>query len=118
MGKNNRPRTTASTSISWQKNVLLAIDWHIKQLGHSDRSTYINGVMEHLYGIREHPELLGRDYPFTRAVAKPWEDEDMRGILLKAAEKSAKNGYEVFVEKGTTSLVRRPLSPLAKPTAK
>lgn len=72
MPKNNRLPATITRSISWRFDLLAAIDQRVEEL-RSDRSTFINGVLEHMLGLYPHPEFVGRDVPFEYAKAPPDE---------------------------------------------
>jgi hypothetical protein len=71
MPKNNRKSTTATRSLSFRFDVLAALDLKVALL-RSERSTYVNGVFEHLLGIMAHPEYVGRNVPFVEDVNREW----------------------------------------------
>jgi hypothetical protein len=72
MGKNNRLPSTVTRSLSFRFDVLAAIDAKVGKV-RSDRSSVINGIMEHVLGIMAHPELVGRNVPFVEDVDREWE---------------------------------------------
>ena len=91
MPRNNRQPTTVTRSISFRFDVIAAVDERVVEL-RSDRSAFINGVMEHVLGIFPHPELVGTGMSFQRDTKKPWAE------VAQGMEREAKRG----------GLVRRP----------
>jgi hypothetical protein len=56
-GKPGKETWTISRSLSFPPDLLAAIDDHRARLG-MERSRYVVGCLEHLHGIRPHPELF------------------------------------------------------------
>lgn len=111
MPKNNRQPATVTRSISWRFDLLAAIDTKVGEL-RTDRSTYINGVLEHVLGLYPHPELMGRTAPFRKDKANDWaplakelEKEANKGRETKRLHKAAKSAAVVGLPGG---LVKRP----------
>lgn len=71
MPKNNRKPATVTRSISWRFDLLAAIDTKALAL-RVDRSSYINGVLEHMLGIYPRPDLVGRTTPFVSGDKAQW----------------------------------------------
>jgi hypothetical protein len=73
MGYNQRKKTGLSTSINFRFDVLAAIDYQVDTLKKAEnRSAWLNGMAEHLLGIRDRPDIVGRDFPFREAKEQPW----------------------------------------------
>ena len=79
MGKNHRKQNTITSSVSFQKDVLAAINARV-QTERTDRSAYLNACMEHILGIKAHPEFIGRSIAF---VADPDLQEGKPGLLVR-----------------------------------
>ena len=95
MPKNNRRPSTVTRSISWRFDLLAAIDTKAEAL-RVDRSSYINGVLEHMLGLYPRPEMVGRNIPFVdgdkgqwAALAKDLELEGNQGREIKRKHKAA-----------------------------
>jgi hypothetical protein len=111
MPKNNRQPATVTRSISWRFDLLAAIDTKVQEL-RTDRSTYINGVLEHVLGLYPHPELMGGNAPFRKDKAEEWaplaaelEKEANRDRETKRVHKAAKSSAVAGQPGG---LVKRP----------
>lgn len=66
MGNNHRPVTTVTRSLSFRMDVREALDLRVTQ-ERTDRSSFVNDVMEHVLGIKAHPEING----LAEFVSKP-----------------------------------------------
>lgn len=113
MPKNNRLPATLTRSISWRFDVLAALDQRAEEL-RTDRSTFVNGVMEHMLGLYPHPEFVGRDVPFAYAAKAPpaervreLEQEANRDRETKRLRKASKAEAAV-TPVAAGGLVRRP----------
>lgn len=56
MGKNNKPRTTVTRSISFAEDVFEAMEARRQEL-RMERSEFIKAVLEDILGFLPHPEL-------------------------------------------------------------
>jgi len=85
MPRNHRKKTTVTRSISFRDDVFAALETQIAQC-RSDRSKFINGVLEHVMGFMPHPELLGRNAAFTPRLQ---EDEELNKLPKSNIRKKA-----------------------------
>lgn len=89
MGYNKRLPATVTRSLSFRFDLLAALDERVVAL-RSDRSTVVNGILEHMLGIAPHPELVGRNVPFVADRDRTWADratELEKAALAELAQK-------------------------------
>ena len=72
MPKNNRLPATITRSLSLRFDVLAALDQRVEEL-RSDRSSFVNAVLEHVLGLHSHPEVFRSPTPFTPDTARHWD---------------------------------------------
>lgn len=112
MPRNHRLPATITCSISWRFDVLAAIDTRCAEL-FLDRSTLVSGALEHLLGLRPHPDIVGRRIAFVADVDKPWlklaqEYERKANQDRETKRKHRARGREQERAERPGGLVRRP----------
>ncbi len=110
MPANNRQPATLTRSLSFRYDVLAAADVRAEAL-RTDRSTFINGVLEHMLGIFAHPELVGRNVAFVEDHEQAWAGRARELERLALKERAAKRDHQVVVRAGATpvgGIVKRP----------
>ncbi len=96
MGKNHRPKTTVTRSVSFNEECFALLESRRKALRLS-RSRWINQSFEHLAGILDHPEIMAG--PDLEIIGDP-------GHQTGAVTRSISFKLDVFdlIESGTVKL--------------
>ena len=112
MPKNNRKNATVTRSISWRSDLLAAIDTRAEAL-RVDRSSFINGVLEHMLGLYPRPELVGRTVPFVNGDAAQWavlaKDLELEGRLSRETKRKHKAAVAAALKKIRPTRKGRPV---------
>jgi hypothetical protein len=113
MPANHRLPATLTRSLSFRYDLLAALDAKAAAM-RVDRSSLVNGVLEHMLGLAPHPELVGRSVAFVPDRARAWEEDARRLEREALKDRATKRNHRAAVraEKATPSgggeLVRRP----------
>lgn len=103
MGNNHKEASTVTRSISFKCDTIAATDERVGAL-RTDRSSFVNDVLEHVLGIFPHPECVGNHVPFIQDIKQGWKEQAL------AFERAARGISAPKVKPG--QLVRRPGSVL------